>query len=68
MTIDAEVVEEFIGCDAFPSPAALILVWCGHDDTVSKHTSPACWWVGRILAADHSEESSWHNQGYHDHY
>ena len=38
MTIDAEVVEEFIGCDAFPSPAALILVWCGHDDTVSTNT------------------------------
>lgn len=38
MTINAEVVEEFIGCDAFPSPAALILIWCGHNDTVSTNT------------------------------
>ena len=38
MTIDAEVVEEFIGCDLFPSPAALILIWCEHDDTVSTNT------------------------------
>ena len=36
--IDAEVVKEFIGFDAFPPLAALILIRRWHDDTVSTNT------------------------------
>ena len=36
--IDAEVVKMFIGFDAFPPLAALILIRHWHDDTVSTNT------------------------------
>ena len=36
--IDAEVVKMFIGFDAFPLLAALILIRHWHDDTVSTNT------------------------------